>query len=198
MAEQFPRQRTSADGKTSVVLSTTLGAFLILLGMVFLVAQFTNFDLGAIAWPFFVIVPGILLFVFALTQRNSAGQVLASIGAMAITTGAILFYQNATNHWESWAYMWALIAPTAAALGQLFYGTLHNQPKLIRTGVRGAGFGLVIFVVGAIFFELVIGISGYGIGGLGWALALILIGLAVIAWPWVSRLLAVQDQGGEG
>jgi hypothetical protein len=35
-----------------------------------------------------------------------------------------------------------------------------------------------MFLVGAVFFELIIGISGLGLGGLGWPL--LLIGLGVI------------------
>jgi hypothetical protein len=175
------------------VLNTASGVFLILLGIVFLIAQFTNFDVGAVAWPFFVIVPGVLLFIFALTQRSGIGEVLAVVGAMTTTTGLILFYQNITDHWESWSYMWALIAPTSAGLGQLFYGTLHSRPEMIRSGMRIAGFGLIFFVLGAIFFELVIGVSGLGVGALGWSIVLILLGIAVIARPWIVRLFASSE-----
>ncbi|MBX2998530.1 MAG: hypothetical protein KF893_08485 [Caldilineaceae bacterium] len=179
-------QPSSKKGLDS--LSMALGALLIVLGLVFLIAQFIDINIGSWAWPFFVIVPGVLLFVFALTLKGSAGEVLAAVGAMASMTGLILFYQNTTEHWQSWAYMWALVAPTAAGLGQLFYGTLHSRPEMVRTGVRIAGVGLIIWLLAAFFFELVIGISGSGIGVIGWSLILILLGIAVIARPWIVAL----------
>jgi hypothetical protein len=177
-----------SSGKNSDSLSIGLGALLILLGLVFLIGQFIDINLGSVAWPFFVIVPGVLLFVFALTLKGSVGEALATLGAMLTTTGLILFYQNLTDQWQTWAYLWALIAPTSAGVGQLFYGTLHSRPEMIRTGMRIAGVGLILFLVAAFFFELVIGISGFGIGTLGWSLVLIVLGILVIARPWLVRL----------
>jgi hypothetical protein len=177
-----------SSDKHSDNLSIGLGALLIVLGLGFLIAQFIDINIGSVAWPFFVIVPGLLLFIFALTLKGSAGEGLATVGAMVITTGFILFYQNLTNQWQTWAYMWALIAPTSAGLGQLFYGTLHSRPEMVRTGMRIAGVGLILFLVAAFFFELVIGISGFGIGVVGWSLILILLGIAVVARPWIAAL----------
>lgn len=182
MTEQPP------SGKNSNSLSIGLGALLILLGLVFLFGQFIDINIGSVAWPFFVIAPGALLFIFALTLKGSAGEGLAVLGAMATTTGLILFFQNLTDQWQTWAYMWALIAPTSAGLAQLFYGTLHSRPEMIRTGARIAGVGLILFLVAAFFFELVIGISGFGIGVVGWSLGLIVLGILVIVRPWLVRL----------
>lgn len=177
-----------SSGKGLDSLSIGLGALLIILGLVFLIGQFIDINLGAVAWPFFVIVPGVLLFVFGLTLKGSVGEILTTLGAMISATGLILFYQNLSDHWQSWSYMWALIAPTAAGLGQLFYGALHNRPDMIRTGMRIAGVGLIIFLVAAGFFELVIGISGFGLGAWAWSLVLIGLGILVIARPWLVSL----------
>jgi hypothetical protein len=40
--------------------------------------------------------------------------------------------------------------------------------------------GLTIFVVAAVFFELVIGISGFGLGGFLWPALLIVLGLYLL------------------
>ena len=42
------------------------GLLLIVLGVLFLIGQMINVDVEQLAWPFFVIVPGILVFFFAL------------------------------------------------------------------------------------------------------------------------------------
>ena len=94
--------------------------------------------------------------------------------------GILFFYQNTTHHWQSWAYAWALIAPTSVGLGQIVYGTIRDKDKPIETGRRLALTGGIIFVVGLVFFELVIGISGLALGSFGWALLLIGLGALMI------------------
>jgi hypothetical protein len=79
---------------------------------------------------------------------------------MITVTGLILLYQDATGHWESWAYAWALIAPGAVGLGLLLFGLLGGRRGLIDAGARAALAGLAIFLVGAVFFELILNIGG--------------------------------------
>ena len=50
-----------------------------------------------------------------------------------------------------------------------------------KTGRDMVKVGLSIFVVAAIFFELIIGISGFGLGSFGWPLLLIALGLFLVA-----------------
>ena len=44
--------------------------------------------------------------IAAVTSRESG---LAIPGSIIAGIGGILYYQNATNDWESWAYAWTLI-----------------------------------------------------------------------------------------
>jgi drug/metabolite transporter superfamily protein YnfA len=158
--------------------STAIGALLIVLGIFLLIAQQIDFDLGRYGWPFFIIVPGVVLFGLALAIGGGAGEGLTVFGSIVTMTGVLLFYQNSSNHFESWAYAWALVAPTSIGIGQIIYGTVKNQAHIVKTGRNLAAIGAGIFLVGAIFFELVIGISGHSLSGLGWAM--LLIGLGVI------------------
>jgi hypothetical protein len=168
-----------------------LGVVLILLGVVFLVTQFIGqwfaIQLGHYLWPLFVLVPGILLFAFALASRTSAGEPLAVAGAMITMTGLILFLQNLTGLWATWAYAWALIAPTSIGLGQWAHGSVVDQPALVSSGRRLAGIGLLIFLLGAVFFELVIGLNGFGLGPWAWPLLLILLGVVLLVRVFVPR-----------
>jgi len=158
-----------------------LGGLLILLGVVFLVGELLDIRIGQFLWPFFVIGPGVLLFLLSLTVDDSAGQGLASVGGIVTMVGLLLFYQNLFGHWESWAYAWALVAPTSVGLGLLGYGWLKNKPDARKSGGDMVKIGLSIFVVAGFFFELVIGISGFGLGRLGWPLLLIALGLFLLA-----------------
>jgi hypothetical protein len=166
------------------IVSTVLGAILILLGILFLVGRYVStlfhFDVGHYAWPFFIIVPGLLMFMASFMLERRAGIALAMLGGMVATTGSILFIQNVFDLYASWAYAWTLIAPTSIGLAKLVYGALRGLGDEVRSGLTMSGIGLVMFVIGGFFFELVIGINGirFGLSWLSWPA--LLIGLGVI------------------
>jgi len=179
--------------------SFSLGPVLIILGVLFLLEQLFDINIGHFVWPFFIIMPGLLLFVFALVIRGSAGGWLAAVGSVATMTGTLLLYQNTFNHFESWAYAWALVAPTSIGLGKMAYGTLVGHQPTVQVGKRLASIGGAIFLVGAIFFELIIGISGFGLGRLGlgsniWAFLLIGLGIFSILRGKLQDASATQTR----
>jgi hypothetical protein len=141
--------------------STVLGGLFVLVGAILLAGQFVRVDVGRYGWPFFVIAPGVVILVLALTARGAVGEGLAILGSIITVSGLILLYQNATDHFESWAYAWALVFPGAIGIGMVLYGLRADRPGNVRTGTRLAGTGLVVFLLGAAFFEGVIGIGGY-------------------------------------
>jgi hypothetical protein len=158
-----------------------LGALLVLAGIVFMLDQFFPIDLGRQGWPLFVIVPGVFLCVFAVALRGSGGEALFIVGTVVSMVGLVLAYQNYTNHWESWAYAWALVGPFAIGLGQMVYGLLTGRGAAVRAGMRVAAVGLVLFVVFGAFFESAIGISGRQISWLtSYLFPVLLIGLGVM------------------
>lgn len=166
-----------------------LGGILIVLGAVFLLGQLFGIRLGHYVWPLYIIVPGLLLFILALSTEGERGGILAAISSVVTMTGLLLFFQNMTNTFQSWAYGWALVGPTSIGLGQMIYGTLKDQEQMVRDGKKLATIGVTIFLVGAVFFELFIGISGFGIGRLGryvWPLLLVGAGVFLVLrnlWP---------------
>ncbi len=163
-----------------------LGGLLILLGVVFLIGELLNIRLGHFIWPFFVIGPGIALFLLALAFDDDTGQALASVGGLVTMVGLILFFQNVTGFWASWSYAWALVAPTSLGLGLLAYGWLKHKSELRQKGWDVAKVGLGIFIVAAVFFELIIGVSGFGLGRFGWPLLLIGLGIFLFARNLIS------------
>ena len=170
---------------TNEVLRPIVGVGLVIVGGLFLLAQ-VGVALPAFSWhylwPLFVLIPGLLLFVgmFQGGKQAAGAAVPASVVTMV---GLILLYQNSTNHWHSWAYVWALIAPTSIGIGQMIAGWWGGQPAVVRAGRRLVNAGIALFVIFAVFFELVLNISGFGrsFGGIVLPVLLIAAGAGLIA-----------------
>lgn len=81
----------------------------------------------------------------------------------------------------------------APGLGRIVYGKLHGDPDLAATGKRLFLAGSVLFVLGLVFFELVIGISGRRAPLRGVWLPILLIGVGI--WVVVSGYLARRQRG---
>src|ERR671916_2456057 len=141
-----------------------LGVLLIVLGALFFAGQAIGFDLGRFEWPFFVIIPGLAVFGIGLAAGGPTGERITPLGGAVTVAGVILLYQNTADHFESWAYAWALVFPTSTGLGRMVYGSLKGTKEMVETGGRSALIGAALFVVGASFFELVVGIGGFGLG----------------------------------
>ncbi len=129
-----------------------IGIGLVLLGLVFLIGPALN--LQAFGWPFFVIIPGIILLFIAFTSRMGNGS-LAVPGSIVTVTGLILLVLNITGRMDAWAYAWALVMAGAGA-GTYMYGHISNSESLKRAGRRGFLAGLALFLVFGLVFELFI------------------------------------------
>src|ERR1700674_467050 len=149
---QPPQRRSGSPG------AAWLGGILIVIGLVLFAGQQLNVDIGQAAWPFYVIAPGVALAALGLTQRRGSGLTIA--GSIVTITGLVLLYQNATNHWESWAYAWALVGPGGTGVGKLLYGTRSGEGRMAREGFFTTLTALGLFAAGFVFFEGIIGISG--------------------------------------
>ena len=173
--------------------TAALGAILIVVGIVFFAGQQLNVDWGDAAWPFYVIAPGLALLAFGLTQPNGSGLTVA--GSIVTIVGGVLLYQNSTDHWESWAYAWALVGPGGSGLGMLLYGTRSGNRKMARDGFWQVLTAIGLFTAGYIFFEGIIGISGRPWPLPEWVLpaAVIALGLLVLFRGFTSR----RDLGAE-
>lgn len=155
----------------------TVGAVVLIgLGVLFLIGQTFGINLWSIfnvSWPVFVLVPGVIFLALALMgDRKMSGFIFP--GTIVTGTGLILWYQNMTGNWESWAYIWTLY-PVFVGLGLMYTGHRTGNERAVHTGRSAVTFGVVAFLVGAAFFELLI--FGGNIGVVRWALPLGLIGL---------------------
>ena len=174
-----------------------LGAALIVLGLIFFAGQQLNLDIGAAAWPFYVIAPGLALVTLGLTQPRGAGLTIA--GSIVTMIGVVLLDQNATDRFESWAYAWALVGPGGTGIGMLLYGTRSGDRKMARDGFWTILTALGLFAVGLVFFEGIIGISGERLPLPNWVLpvAVIVIGVLVLVRGLTFRGAAVPTMPDE-
>lgn len=171
---QPPQPRSGSPG------AAWLGGILIVVGLIFFAGQQLNIDISEATWPFYVIAPGLALAALGLTQRRGSGLTIA--GSIVTMVGLVLLYQNATDHWESWAYAWALVGPGGTGIGMLLYGTRSADAKMARDGFFTILTAVGLFAAGLVFFEGIIGISGERLPLPRWALpvAVIVIGLLVL------------------
>jgi hypothetical protein len=160
-------------------VNLVIGALLVGLGALFLLGQLFNVNLWEFFWPFFIIVPGLLFFVGMVLGGKPAGP-LAIPGSIVTMVGLLLLYQSITGHWESWAYAWALILPTSVGIGLSINGAWSDVERLVTTGAKWITVGIALFLVGGVFFELLLNISDNFIGNVVWPGLLIAFGLYLL------------------
>jgi hypothetical protein len=162
-----------------------VGLFLVVVGVLALFARQLGLDLfeavGTWGWPFFVIVPGLVLLGAALLPAPPRGLGFAIAGSIVTTIGGLLLYQARADHWESWAYAWALI-PMAAGVGTALYGSLIGASRLVGTGLRLITISAILLVVGWWFFESIFA-GDTRLAGIDtwWPLGIIALGAVFVA-----------------
>jgi hypothetical protein len=150
-----------------------VGILLIALGILFLAGQlFPGMfgRIGAFTWPMIVVGVGVFLFVLGLITGNPGMAVPACVvGGI----GMLLYWQNATGNFVSWAYAWTLI-PGFAGVGIILDGLLAGH--FGRGLVSGGWLILISLVMFAIFASF---LGGPQFLGVYWPV--LLIGLGILA-----------------
>jgi hypothetical protein len=101
-------------------------------------------------WPMWVIFAGAALLVIGLLVGAPDMAIPACIVA---GIGGILYYQNATNHWESWSYLWTLI-PGFVGVGQILSGMIGgNFMASLREGLKLLLISAILFTIFATIFN---------------------------------------------
>jgi hypothetical protein len=168
-----------------------LGGLLVLLGVLVLLGQYLELDLGRVGWPLFVIVPGLGLLGLGLATPGRLGEVLAMVGGVVTMAGLVLLVQNATDQFDTWAYAWTLVVLVGPGIGRWLSGVVRGRGELAASGAWLVAAGLVAFLGLAVFFEVVVGLSGHRSGAAGryvLAALLILAGLVLVG----RRLLTAR------
>jgi hypothetical protein len=161
------------------------GVFLILVGAALLAFQFVPalrdwaeaYD-WSFSWPLIIIGVGLFFLVLGLLVGESGLAVPACvIGGI----GGLLYWQNATGNWESWAYAWTLI-PGFVGVGVLLSGLLGGQ---LRQALTGGGWLVIISAILYLAFASFLG--GPAILGDYWPALIIGLGLLILARTLLPR-----------
>jgi hypothetical protein len=153
-----------------------LGVLLILFGGWFLLNQtmpeFRELFEPYTEWPVNMLLIGAGILIVGIVTGSPGLAVPASIVA---GLGGIFYYQQLTENYSSWSYMWALI-PGFVGVGTILQGLLgENTGPNLKRGMNLVVFSVVMFLI----FAALLG--GWNIlGEYGLAVALILVGLWVL------------------
>lgn len=144
--------------------SAALGIVLVVVGLFALGVVVFGIDLTQYGWPLFVIIPGLTLLVVGFLGGGPGASVP---GGIVTTLGLVLAYQSSTGDWPSWAFIWTLIAPGGVGLGLYLQALRDRDPVMLRRGRTLMFIAVILFMIGFVFFESILGISGmdYGIFG---------------------------------
>ncbi|NLG98633.1 MAG: hypothetical protein GX491_14855 [Chloroflexi bacterium] len=159
------------------------GILLILLGLAFLSYQLAPglwswLDLE-FSWPLIVVGVGLFFLIAALISGEAGLAVPACvIGGI----GFLLYWQNATGNWGSWAYAWALI-PGFAGVGTILMGLISGQR--VGAAIEGGIWAIVVSLVIFSIFSAMFG--GINLFGPYWPVLLILLGLILIVRNFLRR-----------
>ena len=147
-----------------------VGAVLILLGVWFLVVQFYPGMTNWFSWPLIIVGVGALLLVLGV-MTGEAGMAVPACIVGGI--GGLLYWQNATGDWGSWAYAWALI-PGFVGVGSMLSGLFGRDGKQVRDGALLVLVGLVLFTAFGSFFGALSFLGQY------WPVLLIALGIVTL------------------
>jgi len=167
-----------------------LGAGMLIVGAVLLLGRLVGFTMGEYLWPFIFILPGLIVLFSALASESNANEGVAILGGILTSLGVLFLFQQITGLWASWAYAWALIAPFSVGVSQMIYGNRKNRIAITATGKRLVNLGLIMFAIGLVFFEVILGISGFGLARFNlpvFPIVLIFIGAMVLLRALVTH-----------
>lgn len=164
------RSRLTA-GILMVIIGVALAAVQLVPGL----SVWLSLDL---TWPWFVIGAGGILLIIGLL----VGAPEMAIPAVIVSgIGAILYWQNHTGNWGSWAYIWALI-PGFSGLGMVLSRLLGSRDAKIM------GRGLQLMLTSAIMFVIFSSfLGGWRIMGSYWPLLLIAAGALLMGRAFFNR-----------
>ena len=161
--------------------STAIGIVLVVIGIFALVVVMTGVDLSESGWPLFIIIPGLTLMVAGFL---SLGAVATIPGGIVTMLGVVLAYANSTGDWPVWAYGWSLVVPFGLGLGMYLQALRDRDQGALHSGRTLLFVGFMIFLIGFVLFESILGISGRdAFGPFGKAalpLLLILVGVILL------------------
>jgi hypothetical protein len=135
---------------------TAVGVMLVVVGIFAFAVRMLDVDLNGWLWPLVVLVPGLALLVYGFASRAGTGAVPGGIVTMV---GLTLAYQNDTDDWASWWWVWPLVMPGGVGLGIFLRGLRKRDAAQSRRGLGIVFVSLLFATALFVIFENVFNIS---------------------------------------
>jgi len=162
--------------------SIAFAIVLILIGLWLMAVQFIPaleaFAINGNSWTLIIVAFGLFWLVMGLVTWTPGFLVPAAI---FVGIGSLLYYQNQTGNWESWAYAWTLI-PGFVGVGVFCSELLEGK---IRSAIVGGGWLVIISATLYLIFASFLG--GPNILGPYWPLLIILLGVVTLVQAFFRR-----------
>ena len=130
------------------------------------------------AWPLFIAAFGILLLLIGIASGTPD---MAAPATFFLGLSTILYWQNSTGNWGSWAYIWTLF-PGFIGLGQIFAKLLGSrEPHQIKDGLKAILSSIILFLIFGSF------LGGLNILGPYWPVLIILAGILVLIQSFIWK-----------
>ena len=151
------------EAMANVSKSLVPGIALILLGVIFLLPNFTDLD-GRDLWPLLILGPGILFYILFFMDRANYGLLMP---ATILTVSGVLFFYCTVEGWHMMRTLWPffMIAPGVAFLLMYIWGKKEGAFLIPGIILCVAGF---IFLLGATEYNYL------------WPVVLIVIGVILL------------------
>src|SRR5215472_1276310 len=176
LVDAVPYSPKSRNGGSTAAL----GIVLVVVGLFALLIVLTGIDLTQNGWPLFILIPGLTLLIVGFMSFGAGATIP---GGIVTSLGLVLAYANSTGDWPVWAYGWSLVIPGGIGLGMYLQALRDHDQAALRTGRNLLFIALMIFLVGFVLFESILGISGrdyFGDVGKGALPALLIIVGAIL------------------
>ena len=148
------------------------GLFLIVMGIAFLIGNFSRVGMEAL-WPIFPLAVGLAFWVGYLYDRKNYGLLMP--GSILVVVSLLFFYCNFQGWWHMETLWPVFILAPAAGFIAMYVGGAKDQGLLIPAGILTA--------VGVIFLFVSSGLGDY------WPVFLIIAGiLLIVLWGRPKKL----------
>ncbi|MGB8214755.1 MAG: hypothetical protein WCE68_14455 [Anaerolineales bacterium] len=155
------------------------GIILIVIGLLSLLGQLLRgFPFWSYLWPFIIVVIGGMFFV-GMFAGGKALAGLAIPGSIISGLGVMMFFQNLTGYWESWAYSWTIIL-FLVGLGIFIMGLYAEDAHHRQAGLHVMKVGAILFIIFGSFFELLFSAFRPGIQQYFFPALLVLLGAYLV------------------
>jgi hypothetical protein len=177
-------ESTNKNGFVAGIILVSLG-LLLLIGQSFRFNFFWIFENWNLPYPVIVIGAGLLLMaVGLLAGRNFTGFTI--LGSIVLVSGLLLAFQNATQTYQTWAYLWALVFPGSIGLALATQSVVTHDAEQRKTGLRMMAVALVLTIVFWSFFEGAINLSNFGLNSITNLVGPVLL-IGIGAWLLISQ-----------